>query len=488
MNVVESEILRQFHYTLTTTVKGEGIALLLYSKKAIDEKILREILEKKGPKIAEMSSIFTSIPSRCSMKDFLECLDEAGYDFLSNEIKIELLKNRKQNMCNWVQPCTSAENTTYVDHFAEKLKTKIHNSEARKFECDIKVWIKRLLCSDCNLSPWESRQRADCCFVLLDSIAVIQRTHSSHRDLWRSSVFSQMESLIAKTSNPNLSRIRHHARYGVALFLGGKDKEGLQYIEAALSDAKTFLVPGRYIGNCVYALVNYKLKRFGESKSLNEKREILNLIEEGLRYFDNEDENIRKIWRGVYLDKKISCHLALGPSGRIISNLEITSEDLKTAKVCLCEMDQNADEMDKRRKIHFYRAKARLCKQECNYRIAKGYLEQALELCIDGGFDSELQVLKEELGDEDEPLDLSENDSVMDSWKMGDVLSESQLCSCKTVCSSSYSIVNSCITEISQKLNIETATPSLKRKLLDNCELEGNEDSVKRTTCASNNY
>lgn len=481
MNDVEKKIIRNFHHRLTTTIRVEEIVLLLYSKGIIDCEFQKEILEKNGVKVAEISRLLTFIPENCSMEDFLECLDLAGYDFLCKEMREKLAENRQLNTRNWVQPCTSTYNTTFVDNFAEKLKIKIHNSEARKFKSHIRLWIKRLMCLDCRMSLSESRQRADCCFILLDSVAVIERTHSSHKDLWKSPVYSQMESLIAKTSNPVLSRVRHHARYGVALFLGGKDQEGLEYIEAALNDAKGFLLPGRDIGNCMFALVNYKLKRFGDSKSSNEKREILNLIEEGLRYFDNEGENTRKIWRRVYLDKKISCHLALEPSGRVNTNVEISNEDLKTARECLCEMDKNVDGMDKRRKIHFYRAKARLNKQESNFRIAKGYLEEARELCIDGGFDSELQVLKEELGEHS--LDVSEKESVMDlGLSVDDGFDiHKEECSCKTVCLPSYSLVNTCISEISQKLNIEKTTPSsLKRKLLDNSESEVHGDSVKR--------
>ncbi|XP_062571616.1 uncharacterized protein LOC134233643 [Saccostrea cucullata] len=496
MNDIEKGILRGFYPMFIATIRAELIAPLLYAKKIINWKLLNRSSSKDLTNVARITSLLRKVRRRSSMEDFLECLNKAGYDFCCEEIKqsLQVKQNENNQLCTFTrQPGT--QSLSFVDSFAEKVKVKIHNSEARNFKCDFLSWTERLLnqqdLSQCSLS--ETRQRADCCFILLDSVAVIERTHSADiENLWKSPVFSQMENLISKTSNPISSRIRHHARYGVALFLGGKDEEGEEYIEAALKDAKTFLHSGRDIGNCMFALVNYKLKRFAKTKSVKDKEDILKLTEEGLGYFQNEDEGIRNTWRRVYLDKKISCHLALEPSGRVIENVDISSEDMKAAKECLCEMDKAVEVMDKRRKVHFYRAKAHLHNLESNFRIAKGYLEEALELCVEGGYESELCAIKEELGEQATPV--TQSDTAMDldlteyaeGHAVKDVNLMSEIPSSLPKTSSSIStLVNKCISDLSGKLNFSnTLMPSSVKRKLDTDELYARYKKViHRSSC-----
>ena len=466
MNEKEKEIFRSFHYRLVTSLRAEEIAPLLYAKGVISEARQRKLFSQDNiPNANKMALLLPTVSKRCSMSVFLDCLHEAGFPFLSQNMQKQLQISymcsdvKRQHICN----------TSFTEAFAEKVKVKIHNAEARNIALDIQHWINRLLNAihreDEQRSLSQLHQQADCCFILLDSIAVIQRTHSPPHNLWKSNVYHEMESLISKTTNPIVSRIRHHARYGVALYLGDQDQKAMEYLEAAMNDAKAFLFSGRDIGNCMFALVNYRLKRLANTNSHTEKIKTLNLIEESLHFFENEDGDIRQNWRLIYLDKKASCLLALEPTGRYIRNIEISKEDLKSARECLCEMDKQIEIMDKRRKIHFYHARARLAEEESKFCIAEGYLKEAYKLCVDGGYFSELQIVKEKLNGNNVLNDNTDftMDGIEECSNPSQAFEERPCSKIEMTDSLTRNIVTTCISDISRKLNIERS--SVKRKL-----------------------
>lgn len=467
MNHAEQEILRRFHHELVSTIRAAELVTLLYSKGVIDDNLQREILsqaEDNVPNVKIMCDLLHEVKLRCTWQEFLKCLDTAGFSFLRREMeKFSIGVNSRH---------PQIYNLSF-DLLAEKLKAKIHNSEARLIDCDIRRWADRLLKTIQSDSPWsilEQRKQADCCYVLLDCLAVLERTHSPHKELWKSPVYPQMESLISKTSNPLVSRIRHHARFGVALFLGDQDQLAQEYLDASVADAKTFLISGRDVGNCIFALVNYRLKRFAITQK--EKLKTLGLVEEGLRHFENEEDEIRINWRGVYYDKKLSCLLGLKPPGRCNSIANISNKDLQIAKDVLCEMEKRLSELDNRRKIHFYIAKAHLTEM-ASKRIARAYLEEAFELSKKGRYFSEHQIVSEMLGEnvpEVNEMDCLEagNEGIANSTVMITDCKRDSLTYCQAEqCTEIPSLLAECVSDISQKLNIddEKSTSSSKRKM-----------------------
>lgn len=182
MNHAEQEILRRFHHTLVSTIRAEYLVTLLYSKRVIDDNLQRKILSQEDTapnvKILHMSDLLEQVKLHCSWQDFLECLDTAGFPFLRREMeKFSIGVNSRQ---------PQIYNSSF-DLLAEKLKAKIHNSEARLINCDIRCWANRLLKtiqSDSPGSILEQRKQADCCYVLLDCLAVLERTHSFGNHLY----------------------------------------------------------------------------------------------------------------------------------------------------------------------------------------------------------------------------------------------------------------------------------------------------------------
>jgi tetratricopeptide (TPR) repeat protein len=232
--------------------------------------------------------------------------------------------------------------------------------------------------------------------VLLDALVVLYRTHNAdRRALSGTKEFKSMEYLISKTAYPTLTRIRYQSRYGVSLFQGGKTEKGLQHLEISLGDATMFM-SGKDIGNILFALVNAKLELYAQSSNGDLKKEILDLIESGIRYFENESEDSRNNWRCIYLDKKTCCYLGLNSNGKVIDGVSVSEQDLENAKTCLLEAEQLDSVMDVRRRMHFYTAKYKYHKHKNQPKIADGFLEEALELAKKGGFHHDEKILMQQ--------------------------------------------------------------------------------------------
>ena len=113
-----------------------------------------------------MASLLPTVSKRCSMSVFLDCLNKAGFSFLVEAIQRQL---KLQYICSDVER-QHISKTSFTDVFAEKVKVKIHNAEARKFTYDIQRWANQLL----KMTHFEAEQRslsqlhqqADCCFIL----------------------------------------------------------------------------------------------------------------------------------------------------------------------------------------------------------------------------------------------------------------------------------------------------------------------------------
>lgn len=141
MNHAEQEILQSFHHTLVSTIRAEYLVTLLYSKRVIDDNLQRKILSQEDTapnvKILNMIDLLEQVKLHCSWQDFLECLDTAGFNFLRRKMETQFsmgVNSRQPQIYN-----------SPFDLFAEKLKAKIHDSEARLIDCDIRRWANTLL-------------------------------------------------------------------------------------------------------------------------------------------------------------------------------------------------------------------------------------------------------------------------------------------------------------------------------------------------------
>lgn len=388
---------RRYHSYL-----AENINLLCFAKTLLDCEIIvykdYQTLSLTNTR-EDCAKLLLKLYKKCNAESILQCLKASGHEELCKTVEDDSPPDHKSKMFKTPPACgLHLEGQKLIDNFSDKVKMKIHNAEARDCISKFDVWSRTLLnaIKRGNLDPREEQKYADCCFVLLDALIVLYRTHNADRQFVSGKTeFKSMEYLISKTANPTLTRIRYQSRYGVSLFQGGKTQKGLQYIAIALSDATMFM-SGKDIGNILFALVNIKLELYARSYNDDLKKEIFDLIESGIRYFENESEDSRNNWRCVYLDKKTCCHLGLNSDGKVIEGVVVKEQDLEKAHLCLLEAEQLNSVMDIRRRMHFYRAKAKYHKHQDETNISDGFLGEALKLAKKGSFHHDQKILMQQ--------------------------------------------------------------------------------------------
>ena len=396
MDDIELRVFNRRFLTLCREVNTSDLSLVLLEHGVISVSACKTFLSSQHPGTEESADLFVKLSKICDMDSLILYLRQSGHVKHADEISEEIQKEKSSNILSTPQMCTVTYRDNIIDKFAEKIKAKIHNAKAVTCRSDFQRWISRLLCNlnAQNLSLREERKLADFCFVFLDTLIVLERTHSASReDLFRRPEFQQMRSIIMKSSNPTLMRIRYNSRYGMALAQAGETEKALENLQTALDDAHCYC-PGKDIGNALFAIVNVKLQIYSLNKSPELKCEILSLIEQAVRYFENEDEEVLLNWKGIYLIKNAYCHLGIDAIGNDVVGADIEAKDTAKAAYWLNELERILEDLDIRRKMHFYRAKAKLHSLKFEQRIADGYLQQALELASRGGFLADLKVIE----------------------------------------------------------------------------------------------
>ncbi|KAK3090103.1 hypothetical protein FSP39_009218 [Pinctada imbricata] len=395
MDDTEIKVFYQFFGTLCTDVNSTSFAFKLLGRGLISAKTCESVVCSSQPRESNNVVLLRDVSKTSKMDDFLGCLHEAGHGSTADDMTKEIQKMRTQLL---VTPhrVSMTYRDDVMDRFAERLKMKIHNAEASRCASDFRSWISRFLgtLSDPDLDPREEKRLADFCFVLLDTLIVLERTHSESKEhLFQRKEFSDMKELIVKTSNPTLMRIRYNGRYGMALAQSGQEEKALEKLQSSLDDAQRYS-PGKDIGNCLFAIVNVKMLMYSIDKSERMKQEILSFIEEAIRFFENEEENALLNWRRIYLIKKAYCYLGLDSFGRDILGVTISDYDLEMAGDCLNMFEKIESSSDIRRKMHLFRARAKLHTIKEEKCIADGYVKQALALAQEGKFLADIQVLE----------------------------------------------------------------------------------------------
>lgn len=378
---------------------AENIRLSSFGKVLVDRGVIKRddynVLLQKNTR-EDCAKLLLKLYKICNPGIMFQCLKDSGHEELCNDMESGSIPVQKHKMYATPPACgLYLDSQKLIENFSDRVKMKIHNAEAKDCITKFDVWSETLLkaIQRGSLSLSEERKYADCCFVLLDALVVLYRTHSLDRQsVFGKKEFKNMEYLISKTAHPSLTRIRYQSRYGVSLFQGGETDKGLQYISSALGDANLFL-SGKDIGNILFALVNIKLELYAQNPDDELKKEILDYVELGIRYFENENEDTRNNWRCIYLDKKTCCYLGLNSDGKPIEGAVVSEEDLDRAKDCLQEAEQLDSVMDIRRRMHFYRARAKYHNHQKNYKISVGFLEEALELAKMGSFHHDEKIL-----------------------------------------------------------------------------------------------
>lgn len=392
----------------------EGFTTLLF----LHDVITSENQEKLKEGTWELVKIVKDIPNFHKKEIILRCLkdDEELFAVFSESW------NPPPSPLLVPQRAALTTNNDNIDNFYQLLKSKALHAGELGWKADFNKWTKCLSAQLQREKPGlDKRMIADCLFSLLDLTAVLEKQHKGNKsELWKSPVFDQMQSVIGETSNCSLSRLIFQSRKGTA-YAQDCRKEALDYADILLQDVALFS-RGEKLGSIVFALVNIYIQHYSvlcreyeqcgreqvNTAALAQKEIIMHWIEIGYSHFSDESDNVRKTWRRVYLDKKIYCHLGIDILSRDIQGALISEDDINEAEKLLQEMQTLCVGMERLRLVHFYIAEAKLLKLGGKTHAATGYYKQALDLALEGTFESETLVLNGLIGGNDRSDQMNE--------------------------------------------------------------------------------
>lgn len=395
MNEEESKVIMKWHCPLVNELnfKFRMFVDILSERRILSSDEIKHFLAGKDHK-QRCSELLILLLDRCNVDRFIGILRQLDISFCENIYKdfSDLEYHVTQTPCK-IQIDTKG--TDFLESFHDKTLDKLHDGDAS----DVSNFLTKMLASyltmyrNGSIALKQRRSIADSCFVLMDALTVRERTYSPNIfSLWQHQLFNQMKKLIADTSNPQLTRIWYHSRYGVALSLGNKREKGLEHVHIALDDI-IMMQKSRYLGNCIFAYVNVLLQNY--SGQQDEKDLILGLIEWGIGQFIDEGDNTRLRWRHIYLVKKAFCHLGIDIFLKDIPNAVITDCDMQSACTCLEEMERTFQFSNARRKIHYFRAKSKIYLINEEMQKCVECLEKAIEICTKGDFIREKEHLEQ---------------------------------------------------------------------------------------------
>ncbi|XP_063400660.1 uncharacterized protein LOC134685126 [Mytilus trossulus] len=201
-----------------------------------------------------------------------------------------------------------------------------------------------------------------------------ESTVSSRNELDR--LFHQLSGYIKETPNPNIAEVGFFSRLAIAYAMTGQLAKAEGHIETAFT--LSFSIPRcselyfMYHMFVMILLFKYQKNKSGMGK-------LVSIAEEARSCLQHEnDDSIRYFWTRMILLRKVFCLLGLGNNIELIKGNTPSQEQIDEAKEMLVEIHDMGD-MESRREMFFFTAKARIAQLE-------GDLESAIfctELAID---------------------------------------------------------------------------------------------------------
>ena len=212
----------------------------------------------------------------------------------------------------------------------------------------------------------------------IDAIAITYDATLPDQD-----IFSELKSLTAKSTDASISEVVFYGRKANALAIAKKFSEGEDMVKQAHCCAN-FTGPCLEIANMIYIDVYFKLWQFEQTPTSKLKESLLYEGSKGLWALSEEEEDIRNLWKRMFLLRMIFCLLGLSNKGRCIPQCIISEEDVERAERYILEID--LENIEARREMMYYIAKARIQELKGLLYDAKMEIDKASEIAHSGNF------------------------------------------------------------------------------------------------------
>lgn len=311
-------------------------------------------------------------------------------------------QNQSQSLVTVKRSVPANKKTIHL--YFKNLKRLVHNAQFK----DPRSFFRkqaRLLQNQIQHESAESKRQflADKYIALLgaeiDAIAITYDVTLPDQD-----IFTELKSLAVNSTDASISEVVFFGRKANALAIAKKFSEGEDMVKQAHCCAN-FTGPCLEIANMIYIDVYFKLWQFEQTPTTELKESLLYEGSKGLWALSEEEEEIRNLWKRMFLLRMIFCLVGLSNKGRCIPGCVIREEDMDRAEKYMNEIDLK--DIEARREMMYYIAKARIKQLRRMFDDANTEIDRAEAIAQSGNFkeiDSimEYRSLLRKLGSETE--------------------------------------------------------------------------------------
>ncbi|XP_069106973.1 uncharacterized protein [Argopecten irradians] len=262
-------------------------------------------------------------------------------------------------------------------NIADKIQTKVYNSDHSP--------PSEICLDECKdyISLKLDKRRYDEKFAIYEGQADTLRTCKHiEKDLCNHQVYDCLKLLAPYTSFPGIAMMIYTFRTNKQSVQDAKKKadEGVKTLEPYLSETKM----ARVNVSCLYGYTNVLLAAHDQKIPTEQTENIQEWIEKGLEQVKSiEICEVANMWTRMFLVKKALYLLRIGLSGEDISDQDakdITEEARDSARRCLEKADEHWTYPDKRRRMLYKRAEAKLRWLDGDRQNARDSMKQAIKL------------------------------------------------------------------------------------------------------------
>lgn len=318
-----------------------------------------------------------------SSDDLCRRFFDHGYQDLARSLFLYSLYAESQSQSLVTVKRSVPANKKTIHLYFKNLKRLVHNAQFK----DPRSFFRkqaRLLQNQIQHESAESKRQflADKYIALLgaeiDAIAITYDVTLPDQD-----IFTELKSLAVNSTDASISEVVFFGRKANALAIAKKFSEGEDMVKQAHCCAN-FTGPCLEIANMIYIDVYFKLWQFEQTPTTELKESLLYEGSKGLWALSEEEEEIRNLWKRMFLLRMIFCLVGLSNKGRCIPGCVIREEDMDRAEKYMNEIDLK--DIEARREMMYYIAKARIKQLRRMFDDANTEIDRAEAIAQSGNF------------------------------------------------------------------------------------------------------
>ncbi|XP_053395269.1 uncharacterized protein LOC123544234 isoform X3 [Mercenaria mercenaria] len=373
-------------YDLKKYMDPVMVAVVLHQGQFLPQSTYRDVMNmfQKGitrERICEY--LIKQLPSAVSLHILTRVLDKCGYRNLSTLLVFNSYKWNSAYTC--VSNPSSYSNlrayTLYIN-----IKRLVNNGQLNKPRRFLRKMANRCYVTMTKeTDPRRKQSLADQCIAIIgaetDIIAI-----TFDKTLCRHVLFTQMKRVSRETSNTLISDLVYYGRLANAYAIAGNYKMCEQILYQA--KCKAYITgPCIEFVHLAYIITYTTLWQFEKYPTPELKSDLLMWGRIGLKYIEEDFVDNKNQWRRNLLLRMVLCLVGLGNRATVIQNCPIDESCITEAKTLFEEFDKYWDGTEKRRRMFYYVAKARLCELEERHLDSLQYLKLAYVTSMKGNFE-----------------------------------------------------------------------------------------------------